>query len=157
MTTFYGTVVGYKAYADARLWSYVAYSDPQITAALVRATAYLDGYTLPGFKVSGRSQTLQWPRYGVVDVEGLSVDSTVVPAEIENATYEGAYRELAKAGVLQPDVKPGGGVIRRVKTGSTEVEYQSNSATTTTFAGIDAALAPLLGGQSAYSGRSARA
>ena len=64
---------------------------------------------------------------------------------------------MAEAGALAKDVAPGGGVIRRVKAGSSEVEYQANAMTQTTFTRIDQALAPLIGGRNPYGGKTARA
>lgn len=160
MTTTYGAVAGYKTWADARGVSYAASTDDQIGDALLRASEYIDAAYLgvwPGVKTSGRSQERQWPRAGVWDAAGYPVDADAVPTEVENATYEGANRELTTTGSLAVDVKPGGGVIRRVKAGSVEVEYQANAATQTTFTRIDQALAPLIGAQSGYSGRSSRA
>lgn len=158
MADFYGTVAGYKAWADARGTSYSGKTDAQIEQALVRASEYIDGaYAWPGSRTDGRSQVRQWPRAWVIDTEGYGVPSDSVPTEVTNATYEGTARELVTAGALSKDVKPGGGVIRRVKAGSTEVEFQPNAATQTTFTRIDQALAPLIGGQSSYSGAASRA
>lgn len=157
MTEFYGTATLYKAWADDRGISYSGKSDELIEQALLRASEYVDNAYLavwPGIKTDGRAQERQWPRAGAYDQRGDGIDSDEVPVEVLNATYEGAQRELVLAGALAKDVKPGGGVIRRVKAGSTEVEYQANAATQTTFSRIDQALAPLIGGQSGYSGRS---
>lgn len=158
MADFYGTVAGYKAWADDRGTSYSGKTDPQIEQALVRASEYIDGaYAWPGLRTGGRDQERQWPRSWVIDTEGCGVPSDSVPAEVTNATYEGTSRELVTAGALSKDVKPGGGVIKRVKAGSTEVEYQVSAETQTTFTRIDQALAPLIGGRSNYSGVASRA
>lgn len=159
MADFYGTAAAFKVWADARAVTYTD-DDDLIGQALVRASEYIDAAYLtvwPGVKAEGRTQTRQWPRAGVWDASGYPVDADTVPAEVENATYEGASRELTTTGALAADVKPGGGVIRRVRAGSTEVEYQANAATQTTFTRIDQALAPLIGAQNGYSGRASRA
>ena len=160
MATSYGTATTYKAWADARGISYAGKTDGQIGEALLRASEYIDAAYLavwPGVKAEGRTQERQWPRAGVWDASGYPVDADAVPAEVLNAVYEGAQRELVTAGALNKDIKPGGGVVRRVKAGSTEVEFEANGATSSVFSRIDEALAPLIGGRSNYSGRAARA
>lgn len=159
MADNYGSVAGFLAWAADRAKTYAA-EDATILAALVRASEYVDAAYMvhwQGFKTGGRNQVRQWPRAGAVDREGLAVPSTTVPIEIENATYEGADREITAPGSLNKDVKPGGGVVRRVRAGSTEVEFQSNAATDTTFTRIDQALASLITGLSRYSGSTSRA
>lgn len=155
----YGADAAFKTYCDERGVSYAGKTDNEITQALIRSSAYIDATYLAlfqGERVGGRSQALQWPRVGVVDMEGWSVPSTEVPSEIINASYEGAIRELAAPGSLNPDVSAGGGVIKRVKAGSVEVEYASNASTTATFQRIADVLAPLLGRASMYTGFAAR-
>jgi hypothetical protein len=159
MADNYGTVAGFLTWAADRAKTYAA-DDTAILAALVRASEYVDAAYMAqwqGFKTNGRSQVRQWPRAGAADREGLTLSSDTVPVEVENATYEGADREIVAPGALAADIKPGGGIIRRVKAGSTEVEYAADTANTTTFTRIDQALSPLIGGTSSYSGNTARA
>ena len=158
----YGTTAGFKAYADARGWDYTtpAYADPQIDAARERASDYIDGTfrnQFPGYKTDGREQAREWPRVGTVDREGLSIDSAEVPVEILNATYEGTWREVQTPGSLVPDLKAGGGVLKRVKAGSVEVEYDNDGTVSKTFAAIEQALGSLLVVRSRYSGVAVRA
>jgi hypothetical protein len=157
----YGTAAGYRTWADARGVDYSTVDDDDlITAALVRSSEYIDGEyrsQFPGIKASGRSQLREWPRAGAYDREGYGITSLVPPVEIENATYEGAKRELASPFSLAPDIKAGGGVVKRVKAGSVEVEYESNAQTQKTFQAIEQALGSLLIVRSSYSGASARA
>jgi len=161
MSDFYGTLIGAAAYHDDRgnaAWAAAA-TDALRTAALVRASAYIDATYLlsfEGLKAGARDQVLQWPRVGVTDIYGYSVPDDEVPVEIINAAYEGALRELATAGSLNPDIKAGGGVIKRVKAGSVEVEYASTADTRATFQRIEDILAPLLGRASPYSGTASR-
>jgi hypothetical protein len=160
MADLYGTLAGALTYhADRGNAAWAASSDPLRTAALVRASQYIDGTYLAlfqGFKVDGRDQVLQWPRTGAMDMAGYAVPSSAVPVEIINATYEAALRELVSPGSLNPDIAVGGGVIKRVKAGSVEVEYSATAATQATFLRIEDILAPLLGRQSAYFGSAAR-
>src|SRR6185369_8973956 len=88
----YGDVVGFKAYHDLRLNDYSAYADPQITAALIEATTYLDirfGYN--GWKTD-KDQSTEFPRNELYNMRGDLV--TGVPTQVVNATYEYAIRWL---------------------------------------------------------------
>lgn len=158
MADFYGTAAGFKAWAEARGTAYTD-DDDLIVQALVRASEYIDAAyqsVWGGYKVNGRTQVRAWPRSWVSDAEGWPVSPDSVPAEVENATYEGCVREMASPGALALDIKPGGGVIRRVKAGATEVEYQPNAVTQTVFTRIDQALAPIIGARNGYSGSTSR-
>lgn len=159
MADFYGTVEGYKAFAADRGLTVTA-TDPDIQAALVRSTNYIDGTyrnQFPGFRANNRHQPLEWPRSWASDREGYPIDPTIVPPEVDAATYEGAKREIASPFSLAPDIKPGGGVVKRVKAGSVEVEYESNAQLTKTYQAIEQALGPILTVRSNYSGMAARA
>lgn len=160
MTTFYGTPTGYKAYADARGWSYAGIDDTTITQALVRTTGYIDGAyrgRFQGWKTGLRAQTLEWPRSAAWDVQLLPIPSDEIPVEIANATYEGAKRELASPGSLAPDIEPGGGQLKREKIGPLEFEYTRDGSTAATFVAIDQALGSLIVMRSAYVGVASRA
>jgi hypothetical protein len=158
----YGTTAGFKTWATAKGFDYTtpAYTDPQIDAARERASDYIDGTyrsQFTGYKTDGRDQVREWARTGATDREGLSIPSDEIPVEIDNATYEGTKRELASPGALNPDLKPGGGVLKRVKAGSVEVEYDNDGTVSKTFAAIEQALGSLLVVRSRYSGVAVRA
>lgn len=110
MADFYGTATGYRAYWTARGRVVdPTLDDDDIQAALLVASDWLDNRYRPiwgngwTFKVGQRDQVREWPRSGYVDYQGYGVDSTTVPIEVQNATYEAAYRELASAGSLTKD------------------------------------------------------
>lgn len=160
MTTAYGTTAGYKAWADERGVSYAGITDGAIDDARLVASEFIDATyrgQFPGLRTDGRDQDREWPRSGAYDIEGYSIPSDEVPVEVLNATYEGAKRELATAGSLNPDIKAGGGVLKRVKAGSVEVEYDNDGSLTKTFQAIEQALGSLLVIRSRYSGVSVRA
>lgn len=92
-------------------------------AALIRATAHLNGYAWAGQKVGGRAQLLAWPRYGTIDREGWPIDDTTIPREVKAACCEIALRELATPGSMTPDVIMSQAVTRE-KIGAIEVQYQ---------------------------------
>lgn len=157
---FYGSTAGFRAFADKRGLSYAGKTAEQMRQALYRASEYVDSAyrsQFPGVKTGGRAQVREWPRAGAVDREGLGIDSDEAPDEIENATYEGAIRELASPGSLSPDIKAGGGVVSRVKAGSVEVEFATDGSLVKTFQAIERALGSLLVMRSRYSGTTARA
>lgn len=91
-----------------------------------------------------QAQALDWPRYDVC-VDGFSVPSTIVPAEVVNACIDLAAR--AGAGeVLMPDLDTGSNVVKRDKTGPLETEYfQNTTDARERFVAVDAALAPYFG------------
>ncbi|WP_370599560.1 DnaT-like ssDNA-binding protein [Pseudomonas nitroreducens] len=133
MADFYGTVAGADAYHQARGNAAWTGTDEAKTAALTRASAYIDGLgtqmpvtqcvlVFPGKKVGGRGQALQWPRTGAVDREGDPIDAGSVPTEVEQATYEAALRELVKPGSLNPDYVATT-AVKRAKVGPLETEF----------------------------------
>jgi hypothetical protein len=157
----YGTVAGADAYHAQRANSaWAAGSEVARTAALVRATDYIDGryrFQLPtgtwqsmftGARTAGRGQLNEWPRIGAVDYSGYLLPADVVPDEVERAAYEAALRELAKPGSLSPDYTASTTAIRK-KVGPIEVAYSEKTADGTVpnrpiISMIDEILAPLL-------------
>ena len=153
----YGSVADADAYHLAMGNAAWTGSDTVKTAALVRASLYVDSLGLkqtacgtvtlwPGRKVGGRNQALQWPRTGAKDRDGEAV-GTAVPLEIEQATYEAALRELVSPGSLRPDYVAAEQVTRE-KVGPIEVEYaesaEGTNPTQPVVSVINAMLAPLL-------------
>lgn len=98
----------FNAYCDKRGKDYSAYSTTQKEQAIVRATDYLsESYRWQGFKLKERGhadgeQSLAWPRSYVIDRNGYSVASDEVPTEVQKATAEVAFYELANVGAMQP-------------------------------------------------------
>lgn len=149
----YLTLAAFKAYCDARGLDYSGKTDPQIEQALRIATAYLDNVYGPAFsgeRLNGRDQALEWPRNGATDKAGAEIDAASLPPEITSAAAEAAYRQLTVTGGLAPDAKPGSPVLKRIKAGSTELEYALSGASVTTFPAIDNALSRLIGVRSAW-------
>lgn len=126
----YGTLSGAAAYHAARGRADWSGSDADRTAALVRASAALDGRygaRFAGVKTGGRAQELAWPRTGAYDAcAGEEVDSATVPVEVENATYEMALIELLTPGALSPVITPGR-ITKREKVGEIEREFFSGT------------------------------
>jgi hypothetical protein len=145
--------------ADAESFCSVAFADARHTAfgnsawtgadsvkeaALRKATAYMEqSYRerWTGCRVNS-TQALSWPRYSVV-VDGYSVDSDIVPADIANACADLALK--AAAADLNADITR---AVVRKKIGPLETEYDRNSPQSKRYRAIDMALAPYLKGSS---------
>lgn len=160
MPEFYGSVAGADAYHAARANTAWAGSDEAKQAALVRASAYIDGKyqqqnscgrwesMFSGVKTGGRAQELQWPRTGATDNEGAAIPPDEIPPEIEKATYEAALRELVTPGSLSPDYVAAE-AIKRQKVDVLEIEYQAAATdggvpTRPVLTVVDELVAPLL-------------
>ncbi|MFD2248935.1 hypothetical protein FHS82_001051 [Pseudochelatococcus lubricantis] len=166
MADFYGSLpdaLVYHADRGNAAWSATGVTDTQRSAALVRASVYIDGRygrRYPGQKTGGRAQALGWPREGAKDCAGFNIADDVVPVEIEHAVYEAALVELTAAGSLSPTVTPGR-VVTKEKVDVIEVEYGdhvvSADAMRPVHTIIDDILAPLLCSGVRYFGKVARA
>lgn len=86
----------------AASWSSKTTAEKQ--QALRDATEYLDAAYNSRWKGirTTRTNPLDWPRSGVVDTDGYTVDSDDIPVQLEEATAEGALRSLTEE--LLPDV-----------------------------------------------------
>lgn len=134
MADHYGTVAGADAYHQATGGAgWQSLSDQDKTAALVRASAYIDslaGQTggadcvlrFPGKKTGGRTQVLAWPRTGAVDADGEAVDPGSVPGEVERATYVAALYEAESPGFFNPSFVSSG-LVKKSKVGPIEEEF----------------------------------
>jgi hypothetical protein len=156
----YLNVADWKVYADNQGWDYSAFTDPQITTALIRAAKAIDAWlNWFGVRAYGRNQGLQWPRKSgsivngefvadpylatVVDREGIAIPVNEIPLAIKSAQSEAAWRELQSPGSMQPDLERGGS-IKRVKAGSVEIEYADSASAGTNFNSISALLDTLI-------------
>ena len=152
MADFYGTASGFETYHTARGRSVAAWDDAdEVNAALLVASEWLDARyrsSFGGLKVGQRAQLREWPRTGSFDTYGYSIPSDVVPTEIENATYEIAYRQLAAPGSLAVDWTPNK-YKRASVDGAVSVEYASFASAwdaQTQFVIVDQILSPILTG-----------
>ena len=154
--THYGTIAGADAYALAignTFWGPL--TDEAKTAALVRASAFVDSYSkrpigdgkcwwaFMGDRTGGWAQMRQWPRHGITDLP-----DNLIPDAIEYATYEAAFREAENPGALLPDVSKSA-LVKREKVDVLEVEYAVDSETGTasmlpTISAVEALLAQFL-------------
>ena len=124
----------YVSLADADAY-YLAYNgvawpgtDIEKESAIRRATRYLDGIRWKGIKASGRSQPLEWPRFGVYDCDGYVVPSDEVPVEVVDACSLLSFYEAANPGGLDPNVTLTQ-IAKREKVDVIEVEYNGAAVT----------------------------
>ncbi|MGK5040439.1 DnaT-like ssDNA-binding protein [Janthinobacterium sp. GB1R12] len=138
------------AAADARcaslgMTSWAALADADKEIALRKAALFMATYRT---RWTGRRvyqhQALDWPRYNVV-VDGFTVPSTSVPADVVNACVDLAVR-AGRGEDLLPDLDTGSNAIKKDKTGPLETEYFQNTADARErFVAVDALLAPYFG------------
>ena len=90
-------------------------------AALLFATKMLDSLVVWTGWVATETQALLWPRTGMVYRNGYSVDTDVVPTEIQEATAEFARQLLAGDLTGGSDVETQG--ITSIKAGSVAITF----------------------------------
>lgn len=106
----YGTLDEADAFHAARgndAW--VGASEVARSAALVRASSYIDGRyrdRFSGRKANGRSQALEWPRLNAADCAGEAIADDEVPGEVVHAAYEAALIELGRPGFFSRAYTP---------------------------------------------------
>lgn len=129
---FYGTADGFTAYLVARGNPLAdVYDDPaDIIPALIVASEWMDGAyrnQFMGLKIGARNQIREWPRSGVEDMNGYSVDSASIPIEVQNAAYEAALRQLQTPGSFFKDFTPSK-YSRVAISGAIDVTFNNGSA-----------------------------
>jgi len=166
MADFYGNLT------DANAWhtshNNTAWADADDTtkeAALLIASEWIDnryGLQFSGYPVGLVAQTRQWPRKSAVDKYGYAIASDVIPAQVEQATYEVALRHIVKPGSLNVDWTPGQEKISVAVSGAVSVTYAgaySYQDAQVQIGTVGAILAPILADNatgSMYSGRASR-
>jgi hypothetical protein len=101
--------------------SYSAYSDDQKEQAILRAMDYLEALPWKGAK-EDEDNALEWPRSGVVDHNGYSIDSDEIPAGIINGVCRAAYEEMVDIGCLNEKLERDD-VVKRETIGPITTEY----------------------------------
>lgn len=94
-TEVYGGLTAATAYIDGKFGSarttWFALSADDKARTLIEATRYLDQQPWDGTRtgLAGvTATTLEWPRSGITLGDGTPVDSTTVPVEVVEATFE---------------------------------------------------------------------
>lgn len=113
-------------------WSGLSQSDKE--AALRRATTFLDqGFQWKG-NLSDKDNNHAWPRKGVEDDEGRSIDSSTIPQRILDACAELAYIDAVESELLPVTES---GTTQRVKAGEVELEYSGGGGSGKSLARIN--------------------
>lgn len=155
----YGSVADLDAYWVAHGYSVSGLDEAAKTAAMVKASAYVDGLGYkttsggiavpmwPG-KPTSSSQIDEWPRTGAQDIYGNDIAEDHIPTRIFNAVYEVAF--ASASGVdLNRSVSADQVVVKR-KVDVLEVQYAQPSAnggyvdTRPMFPAVNALISPLL-------------
>jgi len=106
----YQSAAEVAAYAADHALPWAPTSDAAGEAALRNAATWMDATfrtRLPGARLKGRAQGLEWPRRDATDASGEELPSDEVPAEWLSACAEVATRLLLRPGSLSPDVVVG--------------------------------------------------
>jgi hypothetical protein len=129
----YLSVDAMKAYWADQGYVVPSDADPaQVTSAWSRGASAIDRYeaSFSGVRSGGFEQEHAWGRDGASTYSGQAIPNGVVPVAIANASFEAAWLEFGKPGILSP-VVTGSSVAKRKKVGQLEIEYASSSATDT--------------------------
>lgn len=86
----YISVADFTAWADARGITYPAL--PELQQKILRAMDYIESLDFVGQKHE-ETQALQWPR-DYVYIDGYSIESDEIPAEVKKAVYEATKVEI---------------------------------------------------------------
>lgn len=103
----YATAAEGDSYHDAHLYAtdWTGATSSTKETALVWATRLLDEQIDWAGAKQSREQALAWPRVGVVDCEGHSIDSDQVPAKVKNACAEMARYLIGENRTLENDTR----------------------------------------------------
>lgn len=113
----------FKSYCDSQGKDYSSFSDDQLNAAIVRASAFLTyAFKWEGIKMNGRSQLMAFPRYGLNDRDGWPIQRGEMPRELTAAAAEITLVEATTPGSMSPSVTPSERV-RSEQVGPIRVEY----------------------------------
>ena len=108
------------------------------TAALIKATQFLESFDFLGYRYSD-AQGLSWPREDVYDPDGYEV--TGIPVKLQQAVCEAAL--VALSADLDPALDRGG-KVKKDKTGPLETEYMDNAPVKTIYPKVIALIRNLI-------------
>lgn len=116
--------------------------------ALIKAQRYITQLYRGSWKGvrSNETQALDWPRYGVYDVDGFLIASTTIPQALKEAQVELAVRALTAdlvSDVAAADVAIGS-ESKSIAGISKSVTYIGGKATQASYPVVDMLLAPLI-------------
>lgn len=135
-----------SANTDRVEWLAAATADKEI--ALRQATDWLDIQFQQRWqgRRSNEDQALAWPRWGVVDFDGYTIESDSLPQDLLDATAEMAARGVS--GDLFSDIDSPAGAIKRTrdKVGplESEIEYTGSATQQAAYVKAEKIVAQLL-------------
>ena len=134
----YLDVDAFKAEAEISGWDLTAFTDDQITAAIIRGRRAIDrrNWIRWAGEATYDNQITAWPRSDVVTDAGLEYPEDKIPQDVIDASAEAAWRELQSPGSMSPDLERGG-AIKSLKAGSVEVVYADGATAETAFTAIN--------------------
>lgn len=117
--------------------------------ALIRGADYIDNFyhgRWLGLRTY-ETQSMDWPRSWVTDVDGYAIDQDEIPTRLKEANYEAAYLILIGSETLEPTIDRRE-TRKRVKAGPVEVdtEYSAGSSRRKDYTQIHDKLKSLLQG-----------
>lgn len=125
----YVTLAEADTYHDERLhnaeWSAASSADKE--RAVIWATGVLEAnFNWYGIKRT-REQSLQWPRYGVTDESGYTIDEDTIPVRLKDATSVLAYLLIVSDRTkLDGDSESAGLKSLGIGSGEVEIEFNAN-------------------------------
>lgn len=132
----YLSVVGFKAYCDARGYAYAGNSDAVIENKLRIATDYINSnWRFKGARLVA-AQALEFPRSGLVDWSSITI--TGIPVRLTNATAEAAFKALSEDLFVDADR---GGMITQETVGPLSVSYAAGAPAGKTYTAVERMLA----------------
>ena len=122
----YATLVEADAYHANRLHNsaWTGASDATKESALIWATNLLDANMGWHGYATTDTQALDWPRTGVVDKNGYTIDSDVIPQDLKNAQSELAFLLIVNDRTIGDDPTVPGAT--KVKAGPLEVTIDTD-------------------------------
>lgn len=103
--------------------------EAKLNGAWNRGASVIDRYEIhfSGVRSDGYEQPHAWGRNGACTYYGQAIPDGVVPSAIANASFEAAWLEYGKPGILSP-VVTGSSMAKRKKVGQLEIEYASSTS-----------------------------
>jgi len=137
----YVTLADSLAYHVDTAPAWVASTDALRTAALIKATRYIDGKYRRRFSSEklSQAQALEWPRSWATDKRGYELVG--VPGAIKSATCEAALIALTE------DLAPSsarGGRIQNETMGPLSTTYEAGAPSETRYPSIERAIEPVV-------------
>lgn len=126
----YLEVAEFDTYVSERLWVPAAVTNAdQATKekALIQATRYIDALVTWNGAAATTTQSLAWPRTGMVDRNGNAIPNNVIPSELKAATAEFAVQLLVSDRTADSDIERLG--ITDLKAGPVSLSFKETAPT----------------------------